>query len=136
MGAFHCRGFSCCGAPGSRRTGFRSCGAWALLLGGIWDLCGAGDKPVSLALQSGVISTGPRGKSPRTFLYFHVFLSLACWVYVLGLCPKMARWQCLNQSLNQFLSLFSLFLRTIMNLWVFMYLTSFNLLADVLLLKL
>ena len=87
--AFHCGGFSCCGAPGSRHTGFRSCGAPALLLGGIWDLSGAGAKPVSLALQSEVISTGPGGKSPRTFLYFHVFLSLACWVFM---CLVYASW--------------------------------------------
>ena len=59
---------------------------------------------MSLALQSGVISTGPRGKSPRTFLYFHVFL---LGFHVLGLCLMVARWQCLNQSFSQFLSLFS-----------------------------
>ena len=73
----------------SRHTGFRSCGARALLLGGIWDLSGAGVKPVSLELPSVVIFTGPGGKSPRTFLYFHVFLSLACWVFM---CLVYAAW--------------------------------------------
>ena len=85
--AFHCGGFSCCGARalgtqasvvaarglsscGSRALEHRlsSCGSWALLLHGMWDLPGPGLKPVSPALAGGFLTTAPPGKS--LFWYF------------------------------------------------------------------
>ena len=79
----YCRGFSCCGARASRTRAsvvvarglsscgsqalerrLSSCGAWAYLLRGMWDLPGPGLKPVSLALAGGFLTTAPSGKSP------------------------------------------------------------------------
>ena len=56
-------GLSSCG---SRTVECRlsSCGAWAQLLCGIWDLPGAGIEPVSPALAGGFLTTVPPGKSP------------------------------------------------------------------------
>ena len=60
---------------GSRRTGFSSCGSWALehrfsscgaraqLLHGTWDPPGPGLEPVSPALAGGVLTTAPPGRS-------------------------------------------------------------------------
>ena len=45
----------------------RSCGAWAYLPHGMWDLPGPGIQPVSLALAGGFSATGPPGK---TFFFF------------------------------------------------------------------
>ena len=39
-------------STGSRHTGFSSCGTWALLLRGMWDLPGLGIEPVSLHWQA------------------------------------------------------------------------------------
>ena len=50
-------------STGSRRTGFSSCGTWALLLCGIWDLPGPGLEPVSPALAGRFSTTVPPGKS-------------------------------------------------------------------------
>ena len=47
-----------------------SCGAWALLLHGMWDLPGPGLKPMSPALAGGFLTTAPPGKSYFCF-YFH-----------------------------------------------------------------
>ena len=68
--ASHCGGFSCCRA---RALGMRvsvivahrlsSCGAWAQLLRGMWDLPGPGLEPVSPALAGRFLTTVPRGKS-------------------------------------------------------------------------
>ena len=79
--AFHCGGFSCCGtwalgarasvvvacglsSCGSRALEHRlsSCGAWASLLCGMWDLPGPGLEPVSPALAGGFLTTAPTGK--------------------------------------------------------------------------
>ena len=49
---------------GSTHTGFRSCGAWAQLLRGMWDLPGPGLEPVSPALAGGFLTTAPPGKPP------------------------------------------------------------------------
>ena len=69
--------FSCCGAQAVRyigvsshssqalECGLSSCGAWAYLLRGMWDLPGSGIKP--MALQWQVDSYTP-GKSPRSLL--------------------------------------------------------------------
>ena len=80
--ASHCSGFSCCGAQalgtrasvvvarglsscGSRALERRlsSCGAWAQLLRGMWDLPGPWIEPVSSALAGGFLTTAPPGKS-------------------------------------------------------------------------
>ena len=39
-----------------------SCGTWAYLLCGMWDLPGSGIEPMSPALASGFLSTEPPGK--------------------------------------------------------------------------
>ena len=63
-------------STGSRRTGFSSCGTWALehrlsscgarawLLCGMWDLLRPGLKPVSPAMAGRFLTTAPPGKSP------------------------------------------------------------------------
>ena len=77
-----CSGFSCCGARalglwasvvaahglsscGSRALELRlsSCGAWAYLLRGMWDLPGPGIEPMSPALAGGFLTPLPPGKS-------------------------------------------------------------------------
>ena len=63
--ASHCGGFSCCrawalGARPSVRLS--SCGAWAQVLHGMWDLPRPGLKPVSPALAGGFLTTAPPGK--------------------------------------------------------------------------
>ena len=40
-----------------------SCGMWALLLRGMWDLPGPGLEPVSPALAGGFLTSAPLGKS-------------------------------------------------------------------------
>ena len=83
-----CRASHCCGfllrSTGSRHSGFSSCGSQALghwlsscgsrawLFHGIWDLPGPGIKPVSLALQGVLSTTGPPGKPPRDKFYHQV----------------------------------------------------------------
>ena len=54
-------GFSSCG---SRALECRpsSCGTWALLLCGMWDLPGPGLEPVSPAMAGGFLTTAPPGK--------------------------------------------------------------------------
>ena len=47
--------------------GLSSCGAWAYLLRGTWDLPGPGLEPVSAALAGGFLTTAPPGK---TFFLF------------------------------------------------------------------
>ena len=61
-------GLSSCG---SRALDCRlsSCGGWALLLRGMWDLPGPGLEPVSPALAGGFLTTVPPGKSPTGFSY-------------------------------------------------------------------
>ena len=46
--------------------GLSSCGTWAQLPYGMWDLPGPGVKPVFLALQGGFLTTRPPGK-PLSF---------------------------------------------------------------------
>ena len=52
---------------GSRALEHRlsSCGAWASLLHGMWDLPGPGLEPVSPALAGGFLTTLPPGKSRK-----------------------------------------------------------------------
>ena len=55
---------------GSRHVGFSSCGTWAELLRGMWDLPGPGIEPVSPALAGGVLTTAPPGKpDPPLFTF-------------------------------------------------------------------
>ena len=44
--------------------GLGSCGSWAYLPQGTWDLPGPGIEPVSSALAGRVSSSGPPGKGP------------------------------------------------------------------------
>ena len=54
-----CAGFSSCG---SQVLELSSCGPWAWLLRGMWDLPGPGLEPVSPALAGGFLTTAPPGK--------------------------------------------------------------------------
>ena len=56
-------GFSICGLRALERR-LSSCGAWAQLLRGMWDLPGPGLEPVSLALADEFLTTAPPGKFP------------------------------------------------------------------------
>ena len=57
----HCGGFSCCGARALERR-LSSCGTWAQLFCGMWDLPGPGLEPMSPALAGGFLTTAPPGK--------------------------------------------------------------------------
>ena len=46
-----------------------SCGPWAQLLHGMWDLFNSGTGPVSPALPGGLLNTKPPGK-PSSFFFF------------------------------------------------------------------
>ena len=54
-------GLSGCGSRALERR-LSSCGAWAWLLCGMWDLPGRGLEPVSTALAGGFLTTAPPGK--------------------------------------------------------------------------
>ena len=92
--ASHCGGFSCCGARalgawasvvvacglsscGSQAVERRlsSCGAWAYLLHGMWDLPGPGLEPMSPALAGGFLTTEPPGKPLISIFIFMFFLT-------------------------------------------------------------
>ena len=45
-----------------------SCGSWAYLLHGMWDLPGSGIEPMSCALAGGFFTTEPPGK-PSFFVF-------------------------------------------------------------------
>ena len=51
-----------------------SCGAWAQLLRGMWDLPGPGLKPVSPALAGRFLTTAPPGKSQSLDFYLPFFV--------------------------------------------------------------
>ena len=57
-------------STGSRRTGFSSCGAWAQLLCGMWDLPGPGLESMSPALAHRFLTTVPPRKSPLSHFEF------------------------------------------------------------------
>ena len=70
--ASHCGAFSCCRAwtLGARASvvvsrGLSSCGTWAQLLHGTWDLPGPEIEPVFPALAGGFLTTAPPGKSQK-----------------------------------------------------------------------
>ena len=56
-------GFSSRGS-GALERGLSSCGAWTLLLRGMWDLPGPGLEPVSPALAGRFLTTAPPGRPP------------------------------------------------------------------------
>ena len=58
-------GLSSCGSRALERrlSSCGSCGAWASLLGGMWDLPGPGLEPMSPALVGRFLTTAPPGKS-------------------------------------------------------------------------
>ena len=77
--ASHCSDFSCWGAQVLGCVDFsgcgswavehrlRSCGTWAQLLCGMWDLPRSRIKPMSPALAGGFLTIGPPGKSTWVF---------------------------------------------------------------------
>ena len=71
-------GFSCCGAQ-VLEHGLNSCGTWAWLLHGTWDLPGPGIEPVSPALAGRVFTTEPPGK-PLSSKEFDNILSTSIYV--------------------------------------------------------
>ena len=90
---------------GSRRTGFSSCGSWALecrlsscgpwalLLRGTWDLPGPGLEPVSPALAGGFLTTVPPGKSQKLLILMKSNISIfSCesyfWCHIIE--PKIS----------------------------------------------
>ena len=60
-------GFRSCGSRALERR-LSSCGAWASLLRGMWELPGPGLEPLSPALAGGFLTTVPPGKP--SFAYF------------------------------------------------------------------
>ena len=64
------RGLSSCGSQALERR-LRTCGAWASLLRGMWDLPGPGLEPVSPALAGRFLTTAPPGRS--NYCYFEFF---------------------------------------------------------------
>ena len=64
----HCPGFSCCGALSLGHMGFSSCGLWAKLSQGMWNLPRPGIEPVSPALAGRFPTTEPPGKSCEQLL--------------------------------------------------------------------
>ena len=72
MGSRH-MGFISCGSCALERR-LSSCGAWASLLCGMWDLPGPGLEPVSPALAGGFLTTVPPGKSLRFVFLLFLFL--------------------------------------------------------------
>ena len=78
--ASHCGGSSCHGAQAVGHLGFTSfssralenevssCGSWAQLSCGIWDLPGPGIKSMFPALEGGFLTTRPPEKSPKMII--------------------------------------------------------------------
>ena len=65
--------------PGACRLS--SCGAWAQLLWGMWNLPRPGIEPMSPALAGGFLFTVPPGKSYILFSIFCSFLSFLSFLY-------------------------------------------------------
>ena len=75
--AFHCSVFSCCRAWAPGRVGSVVV-ALGLVAPSMWDLPGPGIEPLTLALASGIFTTGPPGKSPPVSRGL-VFCILGTW---------------------------------------------------------
>ena len=65
-----------CGSWALERAGFSSCGAWAQLLCGTWNLL-SGMEPVSPALAGGFLHTMPAGRS-RSHDFCLVLIKQCC----------------------------------------------------------
>ena len=68
------RGLSSCGSEALERR-LSSCGTWAYLLFGMWDLPQPGLEPMSPALAGEFLSTVPPGKSEALFLIILIMMS-------------------------------------------------------------
>ena len=90
------RGLSSCGAR-ALECRLSSCGTWAYLLRGMWDLPGPGLKPVSPALAGGFLTTAPPGKSLDHILFIHHLL-MDTWVASTSwLLCVMLLWTCVSK---------------------------------------
>ena len=69
-------GFSSCGSRALEHR-ISSCGTWALLLRGMWDLPRPRIEPVSPALASGFLTTAPPGK--YQLFKIKVYLGVPWW---------------------------------------------------------
>ena len=75
-----CGSVSCCGVWTRRRGDFGSCGTWAQLLLGVWDLLRPGIEPLCPALAGGFLITGPPGtSSPYIFTGINPFPHYYSW---------------------------------------------------------
>ena len=65
---------------GLQGAGLSTCGKWASLPLGVWNLPGSGIEPMSPALAGGVLTTGPPGKSQDDGeVYVKMSVSLLFW---------------------------------------------------------
>ena len=71
--ASHCRGLSLVAEHKLQTHRLSSCGAWAQLLRGMWDLPRPGLEPMSPALAGGFSTTAPPGKPHFYFLNKFLF---------------------------------------------------------------
>ena len=81
-------GLSSCGLRGLERR-LSSCGTWAQLLCGMWDLPSPGLEPVSAALAGRFLTTVPPGKSQYLVLNLHFWVTdevghfyYLCWAFM------------------------------------------------------
>ena len=81
-----CMGFSSCGS-GALECRLSSCGAWAYLLGGMWNLPRPGLEPMSPELAGRFLTTAPSGKpcmvSYEKSLIVLLFLCMDCIIFSL-----------------------------------------------------
>ena len=92
--ASHCSGFSRCRA-GSRCVDFSSCGTWAQLPRGIWNLPRPGIKPMPPALAGRFLPTTPPGKS--------------CASFSLVFCQSSTNYVCISKQYVHYISMFGNF---------------------------
>jgi len=71
--ASHCDGCPCRRAQAREPAVFGSCGQWAPLLCGMWDLSGPGIEPMSLALAGKFLSAVHQGSPNLLFFYYRWF---------------------------------------------------------------
>ena len=107
-------GFSSCGTR-ALECRLSSCGTWAQLLRGMWDLPGPGLEPVSPALAGGFLTTAPPGKSffligvdlqccvrfwciakwfsyTYMYIFFFIFFSIMVYYRILNIVPCAIQW--------------------------------------------
>ena len=66
--ASYCNGFSCCQAWALGCMGFSSYSIWTQFLCSMWYLLGPGIEPMSPAMAGGPSTSGPPGKSKKSFI--------------------------------------------------------------------